>query len=151
MGKVIRCNSTLMQAKEKVNKVVFIPLPRAKESPPPDTVTLTTPKDKDIFEVSSELCSMIQEETVPLSRLTSEIPINTKNKLNISWLLRELTQDSTFSVEEKLQSQLETFCLSTKSQKVPPSATLSHQSGIKENTQDAQAPMPPLSDTLMMD
>ena len=94
---------------------------------------------------------MIPEETAPSSRSTSEIPINTKNKLNTSWLPREPTQDSMFSVEEKLQSQLETSCPSTKSQKVPPSATLSHQSEIKENTQDAQAPMPPLSDTLMMD
>ena len=151
MGKVIRCNSSFIQVKEKVNKVVFTLLPRARESLLLDTVTLTTPKDKDIFEVLSELCSMIQEETAPSSRSISEIHINTKSKLNTFWQLKELIQDSMFFAEERPLYQLVTFYLSTRFQKVQPSATLNLQLEIKESTQDVQAPMPPLLDTLMMD
>ena len=52
MGKVIRCRSLFIQAKEKVKRAVSIPLPKAKESLLPDIATSITPNDKDILGVS---------------------------------------------------------------------------------------------------
>ena len=94
---------------------------------------------------------MIQEEAALSSKSISEILINTKNKLNISWLLKVHIADNTFSAEEKPQSQLEKYYQSIKSKKVQPSATLSHQWETKEPTQDVQAPMQPLLVTLTME
>ena len=151
MGKVIRCNSSFIQARERVNRVAFTLLPRARESLLLDTVTSTTPKDKAMFEESSELCSMIQEETAPSSKSISETPTSTKNRLNTSWLPKVPTQVNTFFAAEKQLCLLETSYLWTRSQRVLLSATLSHPLEIKESTRDAQEPMPPLLGTLTMD
>ncbi len=127
---------------------MFTPPPSPRESHHQDIVTLISLKDKDIFEELFEQFFMIQEEAALSSKSISEILINTKNKLNISWLLKVHIADNTFSAEEKPQSQLETYYQSIKFQKVQPSATLSHQWETREPTQDAQAPMPPLLATL---
>ena len=144
MGKVIRCTHLTIQANVKAKVAAATPLPSLKESHHPDIVTSTSLKDKDILEESSEQYSMTQEEDVPSLRSTSETHINTKSKLSISSQLKDLTQDSTFSQEEKPQSQPETFSLSAEFQKVPPSATLNQESETKEVSQDVQEPTPPL-------
>jgi len=51
MGKVIRCKILITQAREKVKREVFLPLPRARELLPPDIVISTTPKDRATSEV----------------------------------------------------------------------------------------------------
>jgi hypothetical protein len=56
-----------------------------------------------------------------------------------------------YSAEEKLPYQLVTFSQSIEFHKVQPSATLNHQSEIKDHIQDVQALMPQLLDTLTMD
>ena len=55
-----------------------------------------------------------------------------------------------FSAEERPPSPLETFYQSTEFQKVQPSATSNLPLVIRDLTQDAQEPTPPLLDTLMM-
>ena len=84
MGKVIRCRSLFIQAKEKVKRVVSIPLPRAKELLPPDIATLTSLRDKDTSEELSEQFFTILEEAAPSSKSISETPTNTKRKPSIS-------------------------------------------------------------------
>ena len=85
---------------------------------------------------------MIPEEDAPLSRSTSETHINSKSKLSTSSQLKDLTQDSTFLLEEKPPSQLEIFFPSAEFLKEPQSATSSQELEIKEVSQDVQEPMP---------
>ena len=151
MGKVIRCNTWITQAKEKVNRAVSIPLPKARESPQHVIATSTTPRDRDTSEESWEQSSTTPEETAPSSKSISETLINTKSKLSTSWQPRALTQASTSFAAEKPLSQLATYSLSTKSQREQPSATSNHRLEIRENTQDVQAPTPPSSVTLTTD
>ena len=145
MGKVIRCKLFDIKANVRAKVAAATPPPNPKESHHPDIVTSTSLKDKDILEESSEQYSMTQEEDVPSLRSTSETHINTKSKLSISSQLKDPTQDSTFSQEEKLPSQPETFSPSAEFQKVPPSATLNQESEIKEVSQDVQELTLPLS------
>lgn len=84
MGKVIRCTSLFIQAKERVSKAAFTLPPKAKESLLQDIVTSTTLKDRDTSEELLELFCTIPEETAPSSRSTSETPTNTKNRPNTS-------------------------------------------------------------------
>lgn len=94
---------------------------------------------------------MTQEEDAHSSKSTSAIHINIKSRPSTSSLPKEHTADNTSSAVIKPQSPLETFCLSTASQKVPPSATLNPQSEIKDHTPAAQEPTPLLLVTLMME
>ena len=96
-----------------------------------------------------ELSDTTQEEAVLLLRSNSEILINIKNKSSTSLLLRAATPDSTSLLAEKPPSPLETYSQSTKSQKVPPSATSNQLLEIKDPTPDVQEPTPPSSDTPM--
>jgi len=150
MGKVIRCNNYLIQARERVRKGTCTPLPRARESHPPDIVTSTSPSAMDTSEVSWEPSSMTQEEDAPSLRSTSETPINTRKKLSTSLQLREPTLDSTSSLAEKPPSQPETSSPSVKSLKEPLSATSNPQSVIRAATPDAQELTPPSSVTPKM-
>ena len=150
MGKVIRCKLFDIKANVRAKVAAATPPPNPKESHHPDIVTSTSPKDKDILEVSSELYFMIPEEDAPLSRSTSETHINSKSKLSTSSQLKDPTQDSTFLPEEKPPSQPEIFFPSAEFLKEPPSAILSQKLEIKEVSQDAQEPMPPSSVILKM-
>ena len=142
MGKVIRCKFFDIKANVRAKVAAATPPLNPKESHHPDIVTSTSPKDKDILEVSSEQYFMIPEEDVPLSRSTSETHINSKSKLSTSSQLKDLTQDSTFLLEEKPPSQLEIFFPSAEFLKEPQSATSSQELEIKEVSQDVQEPMP---------
>ena len=151
MGKVIRCTNNLIQAKERVKRDTFIPLPRAKELHPPDIVTSTSPSATDTSEVWWEPSFMTQEEGALLPRLTSETPINIRKRQSTSSQQKEPTQDSMFLPVVKPPSQSETSSQSVVSQKEPPSVTSNPQSETRAATPDAQALMPPLSVTLMME
>jgi hypothetical protein len=92
---------------------------------------------------------MIQEETVRLLRLISEIHINIKNRLSTSSLLKEPIQVNTYSVVERLQFRLEMCCLSIKYHRVLLSAILSHRLEIKASILDVRVPTLPLLVILM--
>ena len=125
------------------------PLPNPKELHHQDIEISTTSKDKVTSRALSEPSFMIQDVDVHFSKSISEIPTNTSTTPSTSLPLKELTLDNTYSLAERLQYQLVMSSQSIKSLKVPPSATLSLPSVIKELTPDVQELTPPSSDILM--
>ncbi len=107
-------------------------------------------KDKDTSRELSEQSFTTQEEVVLFLKSTSETHINTSTTPNISSLLKELTQDNTYSVEERLPSQQVTSSQSIESQKVQPSATFNPQLETRELIPDVQEHTQPLLDIQMM-